>query len=209
MKIVAICGSPHKGSCYSMLSTLADNHPEIDYKLIMLGELDLKPCRGCYACIARGEEKCPLRDDRDLVQLTGSRLEYGATLSREQMIMLAVMSSENRAAAALGQVGGALQDPPGRPALGLGHQVAGPEDQFLGPLDVFLDLLPALGLGPGGLGGGQERQPQQRGDEEFQMSGGDGHDAPLRVVGIRGATWMHPTGCRARASPRKWARRRK
>ena len=43
------------------------------------------------------------KDDRDLVQLTGSRLEYGATLSREQMIMLAVMSSENRAAAVLGR----------------------------------------------------------------------------------------------------------
>ena len=43
------------------------------------------------------------KDDRDMVQLTGSRLEYGATLTREQMIMLAVMSSENRAAAALGR----------------------------------------------------------------------------------------------------------
>jgi D-alanyl-D-alanine endopeptidase (penicillin-binding protein 7) len=43
------------------------------------------------------------RDDRDLVQLTGSRLEYGATLTREQMILLAIMSSENRAAAALGR----------------------------------------------------------------------------------------------------------
>lgn len=43
------------------------------------------------------------RADRDLVQLTGSRLEYGATLTREQMIMLAVMSSENRAATALGR----------------------------------------------------------------------------------------------------------
>ena len=43
------------------------------------------------------------RDDRDLVQLTGSRLEYGATLTRKQMILLAVMSSENRAATALGR----------------------------------------------------------------------------------------------------------
>ena len=43
------------------------------------------------------------RDDRDLVQLTGSRLEYGATLSRREMIMLAIMSSENRAAMALGR----------------------------------------------------------------------------------------------------------
>jgi D-alanyl-D-alanine endopeptidase (penicillin-binding protein 7) len=41
------------------------------------------------------------KDDRDLIQLTGSRLNYGATLSREQMLLLALMSSENRAAAAL------------------------------------------------------------------------------------------------------------
>jgi len=41
--------------------------------------------------------------DRDMVQMTGSRLEYGATLSRREMILLAIMSSENRAAAALGR----------------------------------------------------------------------------------------------------------
>ncbi len=41
--------------------------------------------------------------DRDLVQLTGSRLEYGASLSRREMILLAIMSSENRAATALGR----------------------------------------------------------------------------------------------------------
>jgi D-alanyl-D-alanine endopeptidase (penicillin-binding protein 7) len=41
------------------------------------------------------------KDDRDLIQLTGSRLNYGATLTREQMLQLALMSSENRAAAAL------------------------------------------------------------------------------------------------------------
>ena len=43
------------------------------------------------------------KEDRDLVQLTGSRLEYGATLSRREMILLAIMSSENRAATALGR----------------------------------------------------------------------------------------------------------
>jgi D-alanyl-D-alanine endopeptidase (penicillin-binding protein 7) len=43
------------------------------------------------------------REDRDLIQLTGSRLEYGASLSRREMIMLAVMASENRAATALGR----------------------------------------------------------------------------------------------------------
>jgi len=41
--------------------------------------------------------------DRDMVQLTGSRLEYGATLTRRELILLAIMSSENRAASALGR----------------------------------------------------------------------------------------------------------
>ena len=41
--------------------------------------------------------------DRDLIRLTGSRLEYGATLTRREMILLALMSSENRAATALGR----------------------------------------------------------------------------------------------------------
>jgi D-alanyl-D-alanine endopeptidase (penicillin-binding protein 7) len=43
------------------------------------------------------------KDDRDLVRLTGSRLEYGATLPRKQMLLLALMASENRAASALGR----------------------------------------------------------------------------------------------------------
>ena len=43
------------------------------------------------------------KEDRDLIRLTGSRLEYGATLSRKEMILLALMSSENRAATALGR----------------------------------------------------------------------------------------------------------
>jgi D-alanyl-D-alanine endopeptidase (penicillin-binding protein 7) len=41
------------------------------------------------------------KDDRDLIQLTGSRLEYGARLSRGELLQLALMASENRAANAL------------------------------------------------------------------------------------------------------------
>lgn len=41
--------------------------------------------------------------DRDLIQLTGSRLEYGASLARREMILIAIMASENRAATALGR----------------------------------------------------------------------------------------------------------
>lgn len=41
------------------------------------------------------------KDDRDMLRLTGSRLKYGATLTRKEMVWLAIMSSENRAACAL------------------------------------------------------------------------------------------------------------
>jgi len=40
-------------------------------------------------------------DDRDLIQLTGSRLKSGAVMTRKQLLQLALMSSENRAANAL------------------------------------------------------------------------------------------------------------
>ena len=43
------------------------------------------------------------KQDRDLIRLTGSRLEYGATLTRRELLLLSLMSSENRAAAALGR----------------------------------------------------------------------------------------------------------
>jgi serine-type D-Ala-D-Ala endopeptidase (penicillin-binding protein 7) len=42
-------------------------------------------------------------DDRDHLRMTGSRLRPGASLPRREMLLLALMSSENRAAAALGR----------------------------------------------------------------------------------------------------------
>jgi D-alanyl-D-alanine endopeptidase (penicillin-binding protein 7) len=41
--------------------------------------------------------------DRDLVRMTGSRLAVGATLPRRELLLLALMASENRAASALGR----------------------------------------------------------------------------------------------------------
>ena len=49
------------------------------------------------------EEITITKADRDLIRLTGSRLQYGATLPRRELILLALMSSENRAATALGR----------------------------------------------------------------------------------------------------------
>ena len=41
------------------------------------------------------------KDDRDLIRLTGSRLKYGATLTRKELLQLMLLASENRAANAL------------------------------------------------------------------------------------------------------------
>jgi D-alanyl-D-alanine endopeptidase (penicillin-binding protein 7) len=50
------------------------------------------------------EEKITItKADRDLIKMTGSRLGYGASLSRRELLLLALMSSENRAATALGR----------------------------------------------------------------------------------------------------------
>ncbi len=43
------------------------------------------------------------KDDHDSIRRTGSRLQYGATLPRRELILLALMASENRAANALGR----------------------------------------------------------------------------------------------------------
>ncbi|MEZ5570419.1 MAG: D-alanyl-D-alanine endopeptidase [Halioglobus sp.] len=42
-------------------------------------------------------------EDRDSLRMTGSRLSIGATLPRRELLLLALMSSENRAAKALGR----------------------------------------------------------------------------------------------------------
>lgn len=48
------------------------------------------------------DEKVKIRkQDRDPLKLTGSRLKYGATLKRKQLLQVALLASDNRAAAAL------------------------------------------------------------------------------------------------------------
>jgi multimeric flavodoxin WrbA len=67
MKILAICGSPKKGNTYSALNDIKENYPDIDFKILMLKDINLKPCLGCYVCVKLGEDKCPLKDDREKI----------------------------------------------------------------------------------------------------------------------------------------------
>ena len=67
MKILAIGGSPKKGNTHSVLNKIKDDNPDIDVKLLMLNKVNLELCRGCYTCVRLGEDKCPLKDDRDMI----------------------------------------------------------------------------------------------------------------------------------------------
>jgi len=67
MKILAICGSPRKGNSYSALKSIQDNFPDVDFEIFMLKDSHFELCKGCYTCVLRGEEKCPIKDDRDLI----------------------------------------------------------------------------------------------------------------------------------------------
>jgi multimeric flavodoxin WrbA len=67
MKILLICGSPRKGNTFSVLKSIQDNFPNIDTRLLKLSEMNFEFCERCYVCEKKGEDKCPVRDDRDLI----------------------------------------------------------------------------------------------------------------------------------------------
>ena len=68
MKIVAIMGSPKgKGSGYKVVRMVEERMKqkgEVDFEYVFLKDANLGLCKGCFACVTRGEDKCPLKDDR-------------------------------------------------------------------------------------------------------------------------------------------------
>jgi len=41
---------------------------EVEFAYLFLKDANLKPCTGCYTCMAKGEDKCPLKDDRAAIE---------------------------------------------------------------------------------------------------------------------------------------------
>ncbi len=72
MKILAIIGSPRgKSSGYKIVRMIEDRMKslgEVEFEYLFLKDAKLRPCLGCYACMALGEDKCPLRDDRAAIE---------------------------------------------------------------------------------------------------------------------------------------------
>jgi len=69
-KVTAFVGSARKRHTYdavvqflSHLQSMGD----IEYEIVRLADYRIEFCKGCKVCFARGEEHCPLKDDRDLL----------------------------------------------------------------------------------------------------------------------------------------------
>ena len=62
-KIVSLILSPRElGNCEILAKEICRNIPEdSELELIRLTAKNIKPCKGCYACLANGI--CPLDDD--------------------------------------------------------------------------------------------------------------------------------------------------
>src|SRR5512136_704254 len=65
-------GSPKgKGSGYRIVKMIEDRMKamgDIEFAYLFLKDANLKRCTGCYTCMAKGEDRCPLEDDRASIE---------------------------------------------------------------------------------------------------------------------------------------------
>jgi multimeric flavodoxin WrbA len=69
-KVTAFVGSARKMHTYDAVVQFLGNLQamgDIETEIIRLSDYQLQVCRGCRACLRKGEERCPLKDDRDLL----------------------------------------------------------------------------------------------------------------------------------------------
>lgn len=66
MKILGICGSHREESNTNKLVKKVAEASGIDFQLVYLGKLDVKPCTGCGACMMNAGQ-CPIEDDMQKV----------------------------------------------------------------------------------------------------------------------------------------------
>jgi multimeric flavodoxin WrbA len=70
MKILAIISSPRRKNTYNAIKTIEEIHKQnydCEYEYLFLNKIDLQNCRGCHLCLTKGEEFCPLKDERDII----------------------------------------------------------------------------------------------------------------------------------------------
>lgn len=70
MKITAFIGCASKKhthyAVHQFLSSL-QSLGDVEYEIVVLSNYNVETCRGCKTCFRKGEEFCPLKDDRDVL----------------------------------------------------------------------------------------------------------------------------------------------
>src|SRR5512138_1132244 len=67
-RVTAFVGTATKKATYHAVRQFLDNlqaRGDVEVEIVRLSEYRLETCRGCRQCFSRGEERCPLKDDRD------------------------------------------------------------------------------------------------------------------------------------------------
>lgn len=72
MKVLAIMGSPRKkGNTYQVTRKVEKEMKRlgnVEFEYVFLKDASLEPCKGCFACIKKGDQFCPLKDDRPKIE---------------------------------------------------------------------------------------------------------------------------------------------
>jgi len=69
-KVTAFVGSTHKKNTYEATLQFLNNlkaFGDVETEIVTLSDYQLGTCRGCRLCFDKGEEFCPLKDDRDVL----------------------------------------------------------------------------------------------------------------------------------------------
>lgn len=69
-KITAFVGSARKQHTHRAVEAFLNNlekKEHIEWEIVHLCDYQIQTCKGCKVCFEKGEEHCPLKDDRDLM----------------------------------------------------------------------------------------------------------------------------------------------
>jgi multimeric flavodoxin WrbA len=69
-KVTAFVGSAHKKNTQQAVAQFLNNLQalgDLECEIVTLSDFKLGVCRGCRVCFERGENLCPLKDDRDVL----------------------------------------------------------------------------------------------------------------------------------------------
>ena len=70
MKVTAFVGSARKKHTYKATEQLMYNlqsFGDVECEIVSLSDFHIEVCKGCLLCLNKGEELCPLKDDRDML----------------------------------------------------------------------------------------------------------------------------------------------